>query len=141
MMKKWVDKSPVATSCCNGITPLMTTISIPLLSLYHEDAVLRLPGGPNIPFGGLYKGKAEIRQAHETAWETTNQEPIRVDEMEIHVSDEAVMLPPHKGVYLPNGELVRFPSLQIFAFAENLIIDHQVEFDTLDFVKRLQSPS
>src|SRR6476659_113539 len=33
-----------------------------MAALYHEEAVLVLPGDPNVPFGGTFRGRAEIRQ-------------------------------------------------------------------------------
>jgi transcriptional regulator with XRE-family HTH domain len=112
-----------------------------LLALYHDDAVLHLPGGPAVPFGGVYRGKAEIRRAHEIAWSSVRHEPLRIEELTILVSDEGVTIKGAKGIYLPNGELVRFPSLQTFLFAGNLIIDHHIQFDTLEFASRFAPPA
>ncbi len=112
-----------------------------LLALYHDDAVLHLPGGPTVPFGGVYRGKPEIRRAHEIAWSSVRHEPLRIEELTILVSDEGVTIKGAKGVYLPNGDLVRFPSLQTFLFAGNLIIDHHVQFDTLEFAARFAPPA
>jgi transcriptional regulator with XRE-family HTH domain len=112
-----------------------------LLALYHDDAVLRLPGGPNIPFGGMFQGKEEIRRAHELTWTSVRQVPISLEEMTILVSDEAVTLKAAKGCYTPSGELLRIPVMQIFTFSELLIIEHEVEYDTLDFSKRMPFPS
>jgi transcriptional regulator with XRE-family HTH domain len=109
-----------------------------LMALYHNDAVLSLPGGENIPFGGIYRGKAEVRKAHEIAWQQTRQQPIELADVTILVSDAGVTLSGAKGVYLPDGRLVRFPSLQMFTFADDLIREHQVQFDTLEFFKHFR---
>jgi transcriptional regulator with XRE-family HTH domain len=111
-----------------------------LLALYHEDAVLRLPGEPNVPFGGTFRGKQEIRAAHESAWHSVRHEPIRLDEIKLLVSDEGVTLTGDKGIYQPNGELVRFPCVQVFTFVDDLIAHHEVQFDTLDFARRFGPP-
>lgn len=108
-----------------------------LLRLYHDDAILRIAGGSNIPFAGEFRGKAAIRQAHESAWAGPKQEPTDVDNMSLHISDTAVTLSEEKGIYLPNGELFRFPCLQIFIFFDDLIREHEVQFDTLDFVQKM----
>lgn len=115
--------------------------AVRLLAVYHEEAVLRLPGSPDIPFGGVFRGKEEIRKAHEIVWTTVPQEPVRLDEIIILVSDEGVTLKGAKDVYTPTGEMIRVPVLQIFTFADQLIIEHHVEFDTLDFSKRMQPPT
>lgn len=108
-----------------------------LLALYHDDATLRLPGGPNVPFGGVFRGKELIRQAHEAAWSTTRQEPIRLDQMSLFIAERSITLRGEKGIYMPSGELVRFPCLQVFTFLEHLVSEHEVQFDTLDFARRM----
>jgi transcriptional regulator with XRE-family HTH domain len=110
-----------------------------LLALYHDNAVLRLPGAPQIPFGGTYQGKEELRKAYAQVWQVQHKS-IGVDEMTILTSGNSVTLSGAKGAYLPNGELFHFPCLQIFNLENGLIMEHQVEFDTLEFVKRMQLP-
>jgi len=112
----------------------------PYLALYHNDAILHLPGGPQIPFGGTFRGKSEIRRAHEIAWSTCRTEPVRQEDFSILVSDDAVILQGRKGVYLPDGNLVRLWSTHIFTFEDDLIVDLHVEYDTLSFARLLQFP-
>ena len=112
-----------------------------LLALYAEDAVLRLPGGPSIPFGGIHRGHAEIRKVHEMVWAMIHYEPIAANELEFLMNDQAVTLKASKGIYMPSGELIRIPTIQVFTFVGLLISEHQLEFDTLDFATKFPFPS
>ena len=112
-----------------------------LLATYHDDAVLHLPGGPNIPFGGTFRGKNEIRRAHEIAWSTCRTEPVPPEDFSLLASGNAIVLNGFKGVHLPNGEVVRLGCMQIFKFEGDLIIDHRVEYDTLKFAQIVQFPA
>jgi ketosteroid isomerase-like protein len=109
-----------------------------VMVLYHDEAVLHQPGGPNIPFGGMFQGKSEIRKLYAAAWAAVRHEPVPEQELSIHVSDETVTMNWVKGIYMPDGRLARFPCVQIFTFAEHLIIDHRVEYDTLDFARQFE---
>jgi transcriptional regulator with XRE-family HTH domain len=111
-----------------------------ILTDYHEHAVMHLPGGPNIPFGGTFRGKDEIRRAFGICWSTCRTEPERAEDFSLLVSDNSVVLTGPKGVYLPSGELARLWCLQVFTFEGNLIFDHRVEYDTLKFAELLQLP-
>jgi transcriptional regulator with XRE-family HTH domain len=111
-----------------------------LEALYHDDATMRLPGGPTIPFGGIYRGKAEIRRAHEIAWSTCRTEPIREGDLTFLVSEDVVLMQGVKGVYLPDGTIARLRCVHIYTFAGDLIIDHRADYDTLEFVSLLELP-
>jgi transcriptional regulator with XRE-family HTH domain len=112
-----------------------------VVALYHDKAVLHLPGGPNIPFGGTFRGKEEIRRGNEAAWSTCRTAPAHPSEFSLTIADDTVFLQGVKGVYLPNGELVRLWCLQVFTFEGDLIADHRVEYDTLKFAQLLQFPT
>ncbi len=109
-------------------------------ALYHDDAVLYLPGDPTIPFGGTFRGRAAIRQCHETAWATCQTEPTPVGDFSLFVSGDTVVLRGVKGVTLPSGEVVRLWSIQIFTLDGDRIVEQRVEFDTLKFCQLLQLP-
>lgn len=111
-----------------------------LAELYHEHAVLHLPGGPNIPFGGTFRGRDEIRRANETAWSTCRTEPSDPDDYSVLATDDSGILQGMMGVHLPNGEIVRLWCLQVFTFEGDLIANHRVEYDTLNFARLLQFP-
>ncbi len=91
-----------------------------LLAVYTDDAVLALPGAPHVPFGGVHRGKAEIRKAHEFVWAGPKQEPFRVGDFEILLSGDSADRERQPGVYSPSGELIRFPCLQIFSLARGV---------------------
>jgi transcriptional regulator with XRE-family HTH domain len=111
-----------------------------LLAVYHDDVVLHLPGGPDIPFAGEHHGKEAIRRANEIAWSTCEDNPQDNVDFNLLVSDNAVILSDKRGVRLPGGEFVRLTCLQIFTFCKqsDLVLDHRVEFDTLAFARLLQ---
>src|SRR5690606_8352261 len=56
-----------------------------LLTLYHQDAVLSLPGGPNIPFSGVFHGRDGIREANETAWRICRTVEARPEDFSLFV--------------------------------------------------------
>jgi hypothetical protein len=102
--------------------------------------VLRLPGTPNIPFSGIFRGRNEIRQANEAAWASCRTAPPEPSDFSLLAVDDTVLMQGHKGVALPNGEFARLWCLQVFTFERDLIIDHHVEYDTLNFAQLLQFP-
>ena len=108
-----------------------------LLATYHEDAVLHLPGGSQIAFGGEHRGRDAIRRAHEVAWSTCRTVPQRPEDFSLIVSADTVVLQGSKGICLPGGEVLRLWAVQIFAFEGELIAEHRVEYDTLRFAEVL----
>lgn len=111
-----------------------------VLQEFHEDAVLRLPGVGNIPFSGVFRGKEEIRRAHETAWATCRTEPVPADDFPVLVIDDTVLVTSRKGVHLPDGGIARLTCVHIFRFEGELIREQHVEYDTLEFARLLQLP-
>lgn len=107
-----------------------------LVSLYKDDAVLRIPGGPDVPCSGVFRGKELIRQAHEAAW-VTPQEPARVEELKVHADGNTVALVGEKRFYMPNGESFELRAINLFTFDGTLFIEHEVQYDTLDYVQRM----
>lgn len=112
-----------------------------VLAIYHDEATLRLPGGPAVPFHGTFRGKDEIRRANEMAWGTCQTEPVSPEDVAIYVMDDVVVVEGPKGIRRPNGEVVRLWCVHIFTFAERRVIDHRVEYDTLEFVRVVGLPT
>lgn len=112
-----------------------------VLATYHEDATLRLPGGPGIPFHGPFRGKDEIRRANEMAWAACQTDPVSPQDVSIYVTDDVVVVEGPKGIRLPNGEVVRLWGIHVFTFHEDRVIDHRVEYDTLEFVRVVGLPT
>lgn len=108
-----------------------------IMTVFHEDAVMQIAGEPNIPFSGTFRGREEIRRSHEQAWSTRRQEPTDPNEVTIHAGDSVITVLGEKAVYLPNGELVRMPTVMIFTFVDDLISHLEVQFDTLDYARRM----
>jgi ketosteroid isomerase-like protein len=108
-----------------------------VLAAYHEEATLRLPGGPTIPFHGSFHGKDQIRRANDIAWTACRTDPVSPHEVAIHVADDVVVVEGPKGFRRPDGEVVRLWCVHIFTFREGRVIDHRVEYDTLEFVRAL----
>jgi transcriptional regulator with XRE-family HTH domain len=111
-----------------------------LMAFYHDQCVMHLPGAPNIPFGGSFRGKEQIARANQSAWSTCRTEPLRPGEYSFVVSDDTVLMHGMMGLYLPNGEPVRLWCMQTFTFEGDLIAEHRVEYDTLRFSKLMQLP-
>jgi transcriptional regulator with XRE-family HTH domain len=111
-----------------------------LLNVYHDDAVLHLPGAPEIPFAGEHRGKEAIRQAYETAWKMCKTEPMFQRDFSLLVSDDTAVLSGKKEVCLVDSGSVKLSCVQIFTFVSGgeLVADHSVEFDTLKFARLLR---
>ena len=112
-----------------------------VLATYHEDATLRLPGGPAIPFHGIFHGQDEIRRATEMAWGACQTDPASPQDVAIYVTDDVVILEGPRGIRRPNGEVVRLWGVHIFTFDDGRVIDHRVEYDTLEFVRVMGLPT
>ena len=108
--------------------------------LYHDDATLRLPGGPQIPIGGVFRGKTEIAQVQAATWKSYEAQPVPMKEFTLVVGDDTVVVSGKRGVCLPNKGVAYLSCVHLFRFRGELISDHQVEFDTLEFVRLLQLP-
>lgn len=111
-----------------------------VLALYTDDAVLHLPGGPTIPFGGVHRGREAIRRAHEGAWSMVRTEPLRLEELKILVVEDTATVEGTQGMHLPTGEIAWFLCIHVLAFQGNLFASHTVQYDTLEFTKRMQIP-
>jgi transcriptional regulator with XRE-family HTH domain len=112
------------------------------LSIYHDEAVLHLPGAPDIPFAGEHHGKEAIRRTHEICWSLSETEPTLDEDCSLLVSDNTVVLIAKKGVRLSDGRTVKLWCLQVFTFLpeSELVIDQRVEYDTLSVARMLQLP-
>lgn len=102
-----------------------------ILAQYHDDAVLYLPGAPEIPVSGTFAGRDQIRQVHEVAWKAMRSLPIAPCDYRIFVIDDLAVLEGVKGIPLKHGEVIRLWCLQTFRFRGDRIIEHRVEYDTL----------
>jgi transcriptional regulator with XRE-family HTH domain len=110
-----------------------------LLALYHDHAVVHLPGGPTIPFSGEAHGKAAIAEIHQIAWRHCDTAESRADEFTVFTNGDSVLLSSNKGLRLPGGRIEQPWWLQVFKFdAEcGLIIDHRVAYDTIAMARWL----
>ena len=102
-----------------------------LMSVYHHDAILHLPGYPDIPFGGRHVGLTEIRNATELAWKTAQTSPQHPGDCTITVSGESVFYYGLRGLHRPNGERVMLSAIHVFHFEGQKVIEHLVEYDTV----------
>ncbi len=90
------------------------------LAVYTEDAVLTLPGGPTVPYGGEHHGKEAIRRANEMAWNGAKLLPLSIDDCLLLVSEHAVTLSGSKGMVQPSGEIVWFSTIPHLSFPRTL---------------------
>lgn len=111
-----------------------------VLAVYHEGATLRLPGGPPIPFYGTIRGKDEIRRANKAAWDSCQTVPVSAEDVTIYTTADGVVLEGPKGIHRPNGEIARLWCVHIFTFDGDQVIDHRVEYDTLEFARIMGFP-
>jgi transcriptional regulator with XRE-family HTH domain len=113
-----------------------------LLSIYDDNAVLHLPGAPDIPFAGEHRGRETLRRVHEICWSTCATEPTLDGDFSLLVSDNMVILREKKGFRLPDGHTEKLWCLQIFTFLPDteLVVDQRVEYDTLNFARLFQLP-
>jgi transcriptional regulator with XRE-family HTH domain len=109
-----------------------------IVRCYHSDAVLHLPGSPQIPFGGTFRGHKEIRRATQIFWKNCPIELLDEKDYSILVSDDTTIVQGHMGVQMLDDGLSLLHYTQILKFAGELIVDHRVEFDTLNFARLLR---
>jgi transcriptional regulator with XRE-family HTH domain len=108
-----------------------------IMALFHEHAELHLPGGPQIPFSGVHRGKESIRRANELAWATAQTVPQQPEDYSLIVSGDSVVLHGRRGVQLPDGNAQWLTNIHIFTFDGDLIIEQRVDYDTLGFSQAL----
>lgn len=108
-----------------------------IMALFHDRAELHLPGGPQIPFSGVYRGKEAIRRANELAWATAQTVPQQPADYSLIVSGDSVVLHGRRGLRLPNGEAVWLTNIHIFTFDGDLIVEQRVDYDTLGYSQAL----
>lgn len=106
-----------------------------LVRSYRDDAVLHLPGAPQIPFGGAFGGHKEIRRAAQILWKSCPTERLDEKDYAILVSGDTVIIQGHMAVRLPDDSVSPLDYTQIMTFAGELIVEHRVEFDTLNYAR------
>lgn len=94
-----------------------------LVALHHEHVVMHLPGGPGIPFSGTFRGHAEFRRLHESAWSTSETVPIPREDFSLLVADDTVIWNARPGLKLPDGRVVKLPAVHIYRFEGDLIAE------------------
>jgi transcriptional regulator with XRE-family HTH domain len=104
-----------------------------IMRCYDEYAVLHLPGAPEIPFGGTFRGHKEIRRATQIYWKSCPTELMDDKDYSILVSYDTAVVQGHKGVPLPDGSISQLHYTQLLTFVGELIVDHRIEYDTLNF--------
>jgi transcriptional regulator with XRE-family HTH domain len=109
-----------------------------LMRGYHDDAELHLPGEPLITFAGDFRGRKRIRRAAQVAWGHCRRQLLDQQDHAILVSDETVIVQGHMCLRSSTGEVRRLHYTQTFRFNGELIVDHRVEFDTLNFARLAQ---
>jgi transcriptional regulator with XRE-family HTH domain len=108
-----------------------------IMRCYGHDAVLHLPGAPEIPFGGTFRGHKEIRRATQIYWKSCPTELMDDKDYSILVSYDTAVVQGHKGVPLPDGSISQLHYTQLLTFIGELIVDHRIEYDTLNFARLL----
>jgi transcriptional regulator with XRE-family HTH domain len=108
-----------------------------LMRCYHDDAVLHLPGAPEIPFGGTFHGHREIRHTTQVFWQSCQSELLDEKDLSILVSSDTGVVQGYTGVRSPDDSLSPLHYTQTLRFAGELIVEHRVEYDTLNFARLL----
>lgn len=108
-----------------------------ITALYHDRAELHLPGGPQIPFSGVHRGRTEIRQAIELAWATAQTVPQQPVDYSLIVTGDSVVLHGRRGLRSPGGGAVWLSNIHVFTFEGELILEQRVDYDTLGFSQAL----
>lgn len=111
-----------------------------LQECYRDDATLHLPGDSRILLSGKFRGKTEIRRAYETAWSAKPSNRTRDTDFTLIVGDTTVVLLGRKLIHPPVRKSTILKSVQIFAFHEELILNHEVYCDTLTLERLQEDP-
>lgn len=106
-----------------------------LMDLFHEDAVMHLPGAPLVPFGGTHRGRDAIRRANDLAWATARTTPEPTKNYSVIAGEDVVILQGYKGIQLPDGQVVRLWGYHLIRVDRGLIVDFRAEYDTLRFAE------
>jgi ketosteroid isomerase-like protein len=109
-----------------------------LLRCYHEEAVLHLPGAPQIPFGGTFRGHKAIRGASQLLWKTCDTQLLDDKDYKILVAGDTAVVQGQQGLRLPDGRHSSLHYVQVLQFADDRIVDHRVDYDTLNVARLLQ---
>ncbi|RIK72624.1 MAG: hypothetical protein DCC67_18995 [Planctomycetota bacterium] len=106
-----------------------------LMRCYHAEATVHLPGAPHIPFGGVFRGGSNIRRAAQAAWPYCRREAASQQRYAILTSGDTVVVEGRKHLRKPDGGVWRLHFTHVFRFSGELIIEQQVEYDTLRFAQ------
>lgn len=102
---------------------------------YHDDAALHLPGAPLIAFAGDFRGRKRIRRATQIAWDYCQTELLNQQDCAILVNGDTVIVQGRIRLRLRDGSLSGLHYTQTFKVTGELIVDHRVEYDTLNFAR------
>ena len=93
-----------------------------LMMLYHNDAVMSLPGGAGVPSGGRFEGKAAIRRVQEQAWQTSAPFPLNWRDTILTTISDMIVLLNTRSIQLPDGDEGFVSTARIYRFVDHLII-------------------
>lgn len=112
-----------------------------IMDLFHDDIVMHLPGAPEIPFAGEYRGKEEVRRMHETAFQTGQTTPTAPDATSFFACDDFVFAhgaAEMKGHASEVGAELTF--IHAIRFEGPKIIEVSTSYDSLAMNKVLKAP-
>lgn len=113
-----------------------------LMGFFARDAVVRLPGAPEIPFAGEYRGTVAIRRLHEVAFAVAKTEAVADEQISFTGSGEYVVI--HGAARMiskTNGATAVMAFSHVFHFNGLAIDSMSASYDSLEMHKALAAPA
>lgn len=112
-----------------------------MLDCCHDDIVMRLPGAPDVPFAGEFRGKEEAARMHELVFASAQTEAITPENMSFFADGDVVFA---YGVLemasRASGDVAKLISTTLFRFDGLKIIELVSGYDSLEMSKVLNAP-
>ena len=113
-----------------------------IMEAFHNDAVVRLPGAPEIPFAGQYRGKEQIRRMHEITFATAQTEPLSPDDTHFFGSGDYVFVRGSARLRdKASGKVATLWVTHAFRLKDLMIIELTVGYDSLEMSKVISTPA
>ena len=107
-----------------------------MVAVYHDDALLTFPTGGEMPGGGTYKGKEQLRRQAEESFACFKTEPFTSQSFRIHSAGDFVFLRGSAAVTVKaTGASFTAELLHEFEFNDDKVTRHTGLFDTASMLK------
>lgn len=111
-----------------------------VMKLCHEDIVMHAPGSPDLPFGGVFRGRNEVRRMHEIAFAAAATEQLTPDNVTyIAVEDYVIARGTAAVKRMDDDREQKFTFTHMIRIENDKIIEFTAGYDSLAINKFLTS--